>query len=610
MPSTITDRLNGLTTSVAVKAPVRVATTAPITASGLQTIDAVSVVAGDRVLRKDEADAVDNGIFIAASGAWRRAADFDGSFDVVGGTQVFVIGGSVNGPAYWRVAGEGALHPSVDDLEFEAITGPVTLASDLNSAASGKGASLVKLTTGETVETAIQLLKDDALSIAEVCSRGSTTGIKAANKTAFEALLATALAADKAILIPSGDWYIDPGSQILTGLVSIICDGTVYTSTTGPFVTMKAVGGGSAKWEDFSIRGGKFVNTNGTQAQKSSSIIKFQSDGAFILSPNFLGVEGYGFYQMFDDDCGTYTTGFGEESLMNHGIVDGCLPHYYGALNAKYCFLRRTGSGTGWIYRNIRDDLAVGVASSYLDPAGTELLGHPAYVRIESGGIDALANDMFIDGQLSGKHSALISIDGECDYRGANISVSPATQIDAQADRAVMFDPMLAVVPAINMTIIPSNIGGNVDIAADMPRCVGSRFHAQGFGEAQGGRYEEANLLNGAQSITICDVWMQSGHGCEVELWASGIVNGVNQGLKKQVFSVVHNGTIAVVTEVTGLKITDPASPGSGFWAFTGSVSTDLVTFSLTYTATSAGSTVAAQYRVTGGAVRVRRLFG
>jgi hypothetical protein len=58
-----------------VKASVLVATTANITLSGAQTIDGVSVVAGDRVLVKDQTTQADNGIYVAATGAWARSAD-------------------------------------------------------------------------------------------------------------------------------------------------------------------------------------------------------------------------------------------------------------------------------------------------------------------------------------------------------------------------------------------------------------------------------------------------------------------------------------------------------------------------------------------------------
>ena len=59
------------------KASCRVATTANITLSGTQTIDGVSVVGGNRVLVKNQSAAAENGIYVAASGAWSRAADAD-----------------------------------------------------------------------------------------------------------------------------------------------------------------------------------------------------------------------------------------------------------------------------------------------------------------------------------------------------------------------------------------------------------------------------------------------------------------------------------------------------------------------------------------------------
>lgn len=58
-----------------VKASVRAATTANITLSGAQTIDGVSIIAGDRVLVKNQTAQADNGIYVAASGAWARSAD-------------------------------------------------------------------------------------------------------------------------------------------------------------------------------------------------------------------------------------------------------------------------------------------------------------------------------------------------------------------------------------------------------------------------------------------------------------------------------------------------------------------------------------------------------
>ena len=59
------------------KGSCRVATTANITLSGAQTIDAIAVIAGNRVLVKDQTAPADNGIYVCASGAWTRALDAD-----------------------------------------------------------------------------------------------------------------------------------------------------------------------------------------------------------------------------------------------------------------------------------------------------------------------------------------------------------------------------------------------------------------------------------------------------------------------------------------------------------------------------------------------------
>lgn len=60
-----------------VKGSVKAATTANITLSGAQTIDGVSLVAGDRCLVKNQTTASANGIYVVAAGAWTRSSDLD-----------------------------------------------------------------------------------------------------------------------------------------------------------------------------------------------------------------------------------------------------------------------------------------------------------------------------------------------------------------------------------------------------------------------------------------------------------------------------------------------------------------------------------------------------
>lgn len=77
------------------KASVRAATTANITLSGAQTIDGVSVIAGDRVLVKNQSTGSQNGIYVAAAGAWSRATDADTDAEVTAGMFTFVEEGTV-----------------------------------------------------------------------------------------------------------------------------------------------------------------------------------------------------------------------------------------------------------------------------------------------------------------------------------------------------------------------------------------------------------------------------------------------------------------------------------------------------------------------------------
>lgn len=82
------------------KPSVRAATTANITRSGTQTIDGVSVIAGDRVLVKNQTAPAENGIFIVAAGAWTRATDMD-AWAEVPNAFCFVEEGTSNADSSW-----------------------------------------------------------------------------------------------------------------------------------------------------------------------------------------------------------------------------------------------------------------------------------------------------------------------------------------------------------------------------------------------------------------------------------------------------------------------------------------------------------------------------
>jgi phage-related tail fiber protein len=105
------------------KHSVRVATTAPVVLIGLQTIDGVALVAGDRVLVKNQAVAKDNGLYVAAAGVWARSADADSSLEVTPGLFVHVERGTINGDSIWQLVTDAPIVLGVTDLQFEMAAG-------------------------------------------------------------------------------------------------------------------------------------------------------------------------------------------------------------------------------------------------------------------------------------------------------------------------------------------------------------------------------------------------------------------------------------------------------------------------------------------------------
>lgn len=102
------------------KQSVRVATTANLAAlSGLLTVDGVVLVAGDRVLVKDQATASQNGLYVVAAGAWARAADAASSAEVTPGMTVPVEQGTTLADTIWELTTNAPITLGTTALTFE-----------------------------------------------------------------------------------------------------------------------------------------------------------------------------------------------------------------------------------------------------------------------------------------------------------------------------------------------------------------------------------------------------------------------------------------------------------------------------------------------------------
>ena len=114
-----------------VKASVRVATTDPINlATDLEAgdvIDGVTLVAGDRVLVKNQSTASENGIYVAvASGAASRSSDANGTADtgeLTSGTFTFVEAGTVNFDSGFVVSTDGTITVGTTGITWTQFSG-------------------------------------------------------------------------------------------------------------------------------------------------------------------------------------------------------------------------------------------------------------------------------------------------------------------------------------------------------------------------------------------------------------------------------------------------------------------------------------------------------
>ncbi len=111
------------------KGSVIAVATANITLSGAQTIDGVSVVAGDRVLVTGQTTAADNGIYVAAAGAWARAADLATGEDAAS-VFLWVQKGTANADTSWVCTSDtGSAVVGTDALVFTQFSQATTISA-------------------------------------------------------------------------------------------------------------------------------------------------------------------------------------------------------------------------------------------------------------------------------------------------------------------------------------------------------------------------------------------------------------------------------------------------------------------------------------------------
>ena len=115
--------VDALKSNLDLKDSVRVATTSNINLNGTQTIDGVSLSAGDRALVKNQSSAAENGIWIVNGNNWTRATDADANSEVTSGMFVFVEQGTTNADSGWVLTTDGSITVGTTSLAFTQFSG-------------------------------------------------------------------------------------------------------------------------------------------------------------------------------------------------------------------------------------------------------------------------------------------------------------------------------------------------------------------------------------------------------------------------------------------------------------------------------------------------------
>lgn len=243
------------------KASARVATTANITLSGTQTIDGVSVIAGDRVLVKNQTAGAENGIYVCAAGAWSRSTDADTSAEVTAGMVLFVAEGTSNADTSWVLTTNDAITLGTTSLTFAQFGAGVTDHGALTGLGDDDHTQYA-LANGQrwtTTQTASRAVVSDASGYLVVSATTSTelgyvSGVTSAIQTQLDGKANTAL----------------------SNLASVAINAALVLGTSDAF----ALGSATKMWSDLYLASGALINfDNGNAVLTHSSGIVTVSTG-------------------------------------------------------------------------------------------------------------------------------------------------------------------------------------------------------------------------------------------------------------------------------------------------------------------------------------------
>jgi hypothetical protein len=123
------------------------------TLTGLAARDGVTPVAGDRVLVPSQTTGSQNGVYVAAAGAWTRATDADQTGEITPGATWYVEEGGTYGASTWRCGNTGTITLGTTSISITQFTGGTSYTNGNGLLLTGNSFS-VKPSTGISVSAA------------------------------------------------------------------------------------------------------------------------------------------------------------------------------------------------------------------------------------------------------------------------------------------------------------------------------------------------------------------------------------------------------------------------------------------------------------------------
>jgi hypothetical protein len=227
----------------------------------LLTIDGHTLQAGERVLVKNQTTGSENGIYVAASGAWSRADDFDGTPAVTTGAFVFVEYGNTLASSGWVLSTTGTITIGTTALTF-------TQFSASGSYAAGDGLTLTGNSFSVNVDdSTIELsggdlqVKDNGITSAKMAAgsvelgtdtvsgtlavgNGGTGATTAADNTVFAGPATGGPSAPSFRALVAGDIPNHSTDKLTSGTLGVARGGTGAATFNAGFV--KSSGGTDA----------------------------------------------------------------------------------------------------------------------------------------------------------------------------------------------------------------------------------------------------------------------------------------------------------------------------------------------------------------------------